>query len=398
MGGLAALQPIIDVDSHVAEAPDLWTSRAPERWQELVPQLRTSKEGVEEWWWDKRKLHGAGMMAMAGWGEYYPSFPPTHKDMDPGAYDPVERLKRLDEYGIYAQVLFPNVLGFATHAFLSLAKIDLEAANFCCSAYNDWLIEFVSPDPDRLIPLMCLPFWDVEGCVEEIARAHAIGHRGIVFAPDFERVGLPPLRDEHWDPVLSMAEERQLSINFHTGFSAMNETTIEELTGTTNYDIATYAKTTALYHVGNINAIASVIMDGTARKFPTLPFVSIESGYGYIPHLLEELDWQWRNNGASRDYPNEPLPSEIFHRQVYGAFWHERASTPLLEQIADNVMFETDYPHPTGLNPGPASTAKPAREHVVETLRDVDDDVVRKVLWANAARIYNVKEPVAATS
>jgi uncharacterized protein len=395
MSKLVETQPIIDVDSHVAEAPDLWTSRAPAKWRDEVPQLRTTAKGVEEWWAGTRKFHGAGMMAMAGWPEYYPSFPPTYDDMDPGAHDPVHRLERLDEYGIYAQVLFPNILGFGTWVFLALAKDDVELPNWCVRAYNDWLVEFASADPNRLVPLMCLPFWDVPAAVKEIERAHDLGHRGIVFAPDFERVGMPPLRDAHWDPILSAAQERELTINFHTGFSAMDEKTMDGLTGEDTYDIASYAKTTALYHVGNINAIASVIMDGTARKFPRLPFVSIESGYGYIPHLLEELDWQWLNNGAPRDYPDEPLPSEIFHRQVYGAFWHEHASTALLEQIADNIMFETDYPHPTGLNPGPASTAKPAREHVIATLGDQSDEVVRKVLWDTAARLYGVKQPAA---
>jgi predicted TIM-barrel fold metal-dependent hydrolase len=396
MGALAATEWIIDVDSHVAEAPDLWTSRAPSKWRDVVPQLRTSDTGVEEWWAGTRKLHGAGMMAMAGWPEFYPSFPPTYKDMDPGAYDPAERVKRLDEFGIYAQVLFPNILGFATHAFLALAKRDIDAANFCTVAYNDYLIDFAAEDPNRLVPLMCLPFWDIDASVKELERARERGHRGIVFAPDFERVGLPPLHDEYWSPILTRAQDSGLSVNFHTGFSAMTETTIDELTASESYDIASYAKTTALFHVGNINAIASVIMDGTARKFPDVAFVSIESGYGYIPHLLEELDWQWLNNGAPRDYPGEPLPSEVFHRQIYGAFWHEHASTALLEQIADNIMFETDYPHPTGLNPGPASTAKPAREHVTETLKDVSDEVVHKVLWANAARLYNVAEPAVA--
>src|SRR3954467_7792766 len=104
MSKLAETQLIIDVDSHVAEAPDVWTSRAPAKWRDEVPQVRTTAQGVEEWWAGSRKFHAAGQVVMAGWGEYFPSFPPTHDDMDPAAFDPVERLKRLDEFGIYAQV------------------------------------------------------------------------------------------------------------------------------------------------------------------------------------------------------------------------------------------------------------------------------------------------------
>src|SRR4051812_10609371 len=111
MGNLAATELIIDVDSHVAESPDLWTSRVPDKWRGQVPEIRVTDDGVEEWWAGTRKFHAAGQMAMAGWRDYFPSFPPTHQDMDPGAWNPVERLKRMDEYGIYAQVLFPNILG-----------------------------------------------------------------------------------------------------------------------------------------------------------------------------------------------------------------------------------------------------------------------------------------------
>lgn len=32
---------IIDVDTHVTETPDLWTSRVPERMRDLVPRVDT---------------------------------------------------------------------------------------------------------------------------------------------------------------------------------------------------------------------------------------------------------------------------------------------------------------------------------------------------------------------
>jgi predicted TIM-barrel fold metal-dependent hydrolase len=332
-------------------------------------------------------------MAMAGWHEYYPGFPPTYREMDPGAYDAAPRLARLDEYGVYAQVLFPNILGFSTHALLALAKENFAASVACVRAYNDFLVEFASADPARLIPIMCLPFWDIEASLAEMHRAQALGHRGIVFGSEFERVGLPRLADAHWDPVLAAAQDRGLSINFHTGFSMMSETTMTELTAAPTYDSASYAKQTALYHVGNINAIATIIMDGVCAKFPDLPFVSVESGFGYLPFLLEELDWQWHNSGAGSERPAEPLPSAVFRRQVYGAMWHERDANALLGQLADNIMFETDFPHPTSLSPGPATIARSARETVIDTFADLPDEVVQKVLWANAARLFHVDEP-----
>ena len=61
--------------------------------------------------------------------------------------------------------------------------------------------------------------------VEEIERCHEMGHHGVNFGWDFQRIGYPALRDPHWEPILKTAEERGLSVNFHVGF---NSETLEE--------------------------------------------------------------------------------------------------------------------------------------------------------------------------
>jgi predicted TIM-barrel fold metal-dependent hydrolase len=53
----------------------------------------------------------------------------------------------------------------------------------------------------------------------------------------------------------------------------------------------------------------------------------------------------------------------------------------------DNIMFETDFPHPTCLYPNPV-------ERAADLLVDVSDDTVRKVMQDNAAKLYNIQLPV----
>src|SRR3546814_20687631 len=91
--------------------------------------------------------------AVAGWSEPTPSHPLVLADADPGSWDPTERLKRLDEYGVYAQVLYPNLLGFYSHVFVEQIS-DSRAVVACVKAYNDFLTDFSSPDPKRFLPLM----------------------------------------------------------------------------------------------------------------------------------------------------------------------------------------------------------------------------------------------------
>src|ERR1700722_176282 len=96
---------IIDVDSHVTEPPDLWTSRVSvAKWGDLVPHVRWDDQWQEERWFvGDQSFIGVGVGAMAGWKDFVPSQPPTMDDTDPGSWDPVARLARLDEYGVWGQ-------------------------------------------------------------------------------------------------------------------------------------------------------------------------------------------------------------------------------------------------------------------------------------------------------
>ena len=52
----------------------------------------------------------------------------------------------------------------------------------------------------------------------------------------------------------------------------------------------------------------------------------------------------------------------------------------------DNVLFETDFPHPTCLYPN-------VREHVEKSLAGLSEKAQRKVLYENAARVYQLPTP-----
>jgi len=144
-------------------------------------------------------------------------------------------------------------------------------------------------------------------------------------------------------------------------------------------------------HLFNAWGITNVIISGLCHRYPRLNFVSVESGVGWVPFLLEALDWQWQAAGAFKEHPERLLPSEYFRRQVYMTYWFERLSPALLTDYADNIMYETDFPHPVSMSPGPASPAIAPREFVRQTMEGVDPAVVRKVLHDNAARLYHLK-------
>ena len=84
--------------------------------------------------------------------------------------------------------------------------------------------------------------------------------------------------------------------------------------------------------------------------------------------------------------------SEYFKRQMAACFWFEQdLLIPSIEYLGiDNCLFETDFPHPTCLYPDPV-------ERALKIFEGVDDSFRRKVFGGNAARIYNLPLPSAAT-
>ncbi|MGE0387615.1 MAG: amidohydrolase family protein, partial [Gammaproteobacteria bacterium] len=213
---------IVDADTHVTEPPDVWTSRLPAKWADRAPCVRFDPQMQEQRWFiDGHWGTTVGMTAPAGWHEPFPAHPPGYEQAHPGAYDPAARLKYMDELGVWAQVLYPNVGGFGSQVF---AKMDDPALRIACvQAYNDFLVEWAGHDRRRFVPIMATPFWDVPATVAEIQRCAALGHRGVLFTGEPQVHGLPLLADRHWDPIWAAAQDAGLSISFHIGSADFGE-------------------------------------------------------------------------------------------------------------------------------------------------------------------------------
>jgi predicted TIM-barrel fold metal-dependent hydrolase len=383
---------VVDIDTHIIEPADVWTSRmSRQKWGDLIPHTKVSdRSGVQRWWMGDLRLPAAGAVAHAGWKDFPPGFPPTLEQADPSTWQAEARLRKMDEYGIHAAVLYPNLLGFQAESFIKAS--DPQFGIECVRAYNDFLVDFCSVNPDRLIPVMYLPFWDLEESVREIKRSAKNGHRGVIFGGNFTSVNLPHLGDPHWDPIMAAAQDHNLSINFHIGFAEQTTEENRAFQAAVKDDKAVFVKGSVMMFMGNAQNIADVILTGLCDRFPRLKFVSVESGASWLPFLVEGLDWQWKGAGCAKEYPKRLLPSEYFRRQVYGSFWFESDTLrAALELYPDNIMFETDFPHPTSLPPGPASPARRPGDVIEEQLGDLTDDIQRKVLHDNAAKLYGLK-------
>ena len=51
---------IIDTDTHWCEALDIWTSRAPKKYADLVPQVRENDQGGKGWFFQGQQMWPVG--------------------------------------------------------------------------------------------------------------------------------------------------------------------------------------------------------------------------------------------------------------------------------------------------------------------------------------------------
>jgi predicted TIM-barrel fold metal-dependent hydrolase len=236
---------------------------------------------------------------------------------------------------------------------------------------------------------MMLPFWDTDASAGEMRRAAELGHRGSVFAAQYEKVALPPLIDDFWEPLLAQAEEIGLSINFHVGFLASKA---ELKPQTQMLEKIFFTRENSLGLLSNARNVAEVVLTGVCHRYPGLRFVSVENGAGWLPFLWESMEWQRLNVGAHKSFPERLLPGEYLRRQVFAMSWFERASMrAVVEQLGVNLKFETGFPHPTSLSPRPASEWPDPREVMEHSLGGLPDEVVGKVLQHTATAMYGLE-------
>jgi predicted TIM-barrel fold metal-dependent hydrolase len=393
--------PVIDADAHITEPPDVFTARLPSKYVEQAPTVVRDQDGDDVWVMNGHHLIRLGTTAIGIWSDFPNSIPRTLEDVLPATYSADARLQYMDEAAIWAQVLYPNVAGFGAQAFLTVEDEALKL--LCVEAYNDFLYEFCSADPRRLIGVIALPFWDVNAAVHEIERNAERGMRGALFTGEPQRFGFPLLGDRHWDPLYSATQAAGMPIHFHLGggesdavFAKVSRNVSQERSEVHGRAGSSVFTTCELYFKNAIQC-SDLLGSGVLPRFPDLKFVSVETGIGWIPFLLESADWAYKlstrpaiERYTTRPDEDELLPSELFARQVYATYWFEFVAPTYLRQSLpiDNIMFETDFPHV-------ASLYGNIQEVIAAELKDTPEDVRRKFLWENAARLYRIPNPPA---
>jgi predicted TIM-barrel fold metal-dependent hydrolase len=396
---IAKIPPIVDLDAHVVEPPDVWSSRLPAKYRDVGPRIEhhpggtvklvgsgyieaPGEQGPDVAWWFyedtkvslKRYIAAAGIPAdevsMRGI---------TYDDMRPGCYRPKERVEDNEHNGVEAQLCFPNYPRFAGQIFL-WGK-DKELALLSVRAYNDFMVEeWCGQSGGRLLPLCLVPLWDVQLAVAEVRRNAARGVRAVAFTELPAYLDLPSLHSRYWEPFFAACAETGTVVCMHIGSGTK--------TPQTSADAPEAVPATILF--GNSAAsMTDFLFSGVPARHPDLKLMYAECQIGWIPYLLERADDVWHTHrGWARGQENCPEPpSTYYYRQFYGCFFKDEVGIELLDRVGiDNIAFETDYPHQDGTWPG--SRAAAARQY-----GHLDQVSIDKIARGNAIRLLGLDLP-----
>jgi predicted TIM-barrel fold metal-dependent hydrolase len=362
---------LISADSHILEPADLFEKRLPANLKDRAPKLQPWNGGSA---WIIADLDPVPLPRTAGTGSGYRSGlasedkPLAYDNVLPALRDPAERLKAQEADSVSAEVLYPTPTLWDAIKLLD----DNELKLACVRAYNDWIAEFCSFAPDRLIGLGKVPTTTVDDAVAEVHRVKSLGLRGLVLDafPSGAKVGGNPDDDPFWEAV----NEAGLPVSFHIAVGATANTMPE-------------GGCAPGMRPQMADAVLPMVASGVFDRCPDVKVVLSHGDAGWSMHWLEFNDMYYLRHRHLAQYTlkdENALPSEYIRSRVWFTFHHDRTAVKNRHNIGPaHLMWASHFPYDDSEWPD-------NRQHAVRVTAEAPDDVQKALMAENVARLYRL--------
>jgi predicted TIM-barrel fold metal-dependent hydrolase len=379
--------PLVSVDDHLVEPPHTFIGRMPARFAGDAPHVVRGDDGADHWVFEGERVPLPAADVLQTWepSEWCVS-KVNFDEARPGTWNIADRIRDMDLAGIRVSLNFPStVFGFSGQRFLRMTDADLGLASM--RAYNRWIEEeWAAYEPTRIIPCQVAWLRDPVIAAEEIRRNADRGFKAVAFCENPERLGLPSLYTDHWDPVFEACAESGTVVNLHVGSSSQ---TLVPSSASPPQVLG------ALFSVNALQACLDWIYAQVPVKHPDLRIALSEGGVGWVPMLLDRLRYQDRRvyhaDGLARDWNTGARSAEeLLRSNFWFTSFYDPLSLALRHEIGiDRIMLEADYPHAD-------STWPDTQETIHEVVGSFPPAEIEKLIGANALALYRHEAPVAA--
>ncbi|CAK4032005.1 hypothetical protein B0A50_02153 [Lecanosticta acicola] len=259
-------------------------------------------------------------------------------------WSPEQHLELMDTLGISKSIL--SISSPGTHLVPGNDESGRKLARDC----NAYAADLKSRTPDRFGYFASLPIPDVQGCLEEMARASAEGCDGFVLETNCHG---HYLGDELFDPIFDELNLRRALLFIHPT-TPMCPCSAEELA-------AGRQPTTAAPFHGRLpnpmlefffdtaRVVSNLFMSGTMRRCPDLKIILPHLG-GAFPPLLS----RWTGFSALVPGPWQGVPEEEVKKAFERQIWFDMAGFVMPTQIRSllygvgvshsRLMYGSDFP------------------------------------------------------
>jgi aminocarboxymuconate-semialdehyde decarboxylase len=277
-----------------------------------------------------------------------------------GAYDPLARIKALDEMRIDMQAISPSPI-------LLFYWEDAAVAAHFSRRQNEAIQAVVKKHPDRFIGFGSVPLQSVTDSIAIAEEAKSMGLKGLEIG---NAVGDKPLDDPSFEPFFEAAQKLDMLLFVHPLEGGLDaDDPLSPILG----NVLQFTFRTTMM-------VERMIIKGMFEKYPNLR-LCLSHGGGLLAFNIWRLDHSYSLRAdLQKAIPNKP--SAYLKKLYFDTIVHSVAALQYLVQVvgAERVVIGTDYPMAMG---DFDSVAKVMQLELSDAQRG-------QILGANAARALNL--------
>ena len=359
--------PIISADSHITEAPNTYLDYIDPKYHDTAPRIVETENKGDIYVIDgMRATIPMGLVAAAGqeWNEL--NSKAKYSEIHRSGWDSNYRLADQKRDGISAEVIYPSVgMVLCNHPDFDYKKAAMDA-------YNRWISEYCSVDPNRLIGLGQTAMRSPEEGIEDLHKMKAAGMKGVMMPgnPQVEDYD-SPIYGEFWDACTDLG----LVPSFHILTNSSDN--MSKRRGPKMNSFLAIIR-------GVQDVMGMFVLGGVFERHPKLKVVCVEADAGWVPHYMYRMDHAYNRHRAWLTAGINRLPSEYFKEHIYLTFQDDFVAFQNAEQMNwRRLCWANDFPHSD-------STWPWSQDMLTEQTAHLTPEMTRAILCDNTAELYGI--------